>query len=310
MNELHEAQDPIRFKCIEPLTAKEIYFLLVMCSDEIYTSTFVGSFNRMLPKMAPTKGDVFLQDLNMDKFRTFIRMSAGYNKLDEFLETMDEPSKNNLMASFVHNIDKNPETDVADAVDVADAFGSIKDENLLYYILDELKKDYERTYQENNKRGLITYFLLNTLCTSIINPEETNDDLQAQLKVPPISFVSDKSLLDANGRVIMQTYFYGDDDGKQSYTSFVNNFKPEEWKIEKSPKWTTFTSTKGSPVTMYANLPLEEPQDEEAQNELNVMLAKNGVKPSILVHRGHSYHLSTTLKNVTSDNKIIVLGSC
>ena len=310
MNELHEAQDPIRFKCIEPLTAKEIYFLLVMCSDEIYTSTFVGSFNRMLPKMAPLKGDVFLQEMNMDKFRTFIRMSAGYNKLDEFLATMDEPSKNNLMASFVHNIDKNPETDVADAVDVADAFGSIKDENLLYYLLEELKKDYERTYQENNKRGLITYFLLNTLCTSIINPEETNDDLQAQLKVPAISFVSDKSLLDANGRVIMQTYFYGDDDGKQSYASFVNNFKPEEWKIEKSPKWTTFTSTKGSPVTMYANLPLEEPQDEEAQNELNVMLAKNGVKPSILVHRGHSYHLSTTLKNVTSDNKIIVLGSC
>jgi hypothetical protein len=310
MNELHEAQDPVRFKCIEPLTAKEIYFLLVMCSDEIYTSTFVGSFNRMLPKMGATKGDVFLQEMNMDKFRTFIRMSAGYNKLDEFLATMDEPSKNNLMASFVHNIDKNPETDVADAVDVADAFGSIKDENLLYYLLEELKKDYERTYQDNNKRGLITYFLLNTLCTSILSPEETNDDLQAQLKVPPISFVTDKSLLDAKGRVIMQTYFYGDDDGKQSYGSFMTNFKADEWKIEKNAQWTTITSTKGSPVTVYANMPLQEPQDEEAQNALNDYLKKNNVSPSILVHRGHSYHLATTLKNITPQNKIIVLGSC
>jgi hypothetical protein len=310
MNELHEAQDPVRFKCIEPLSAKEIYFLLVMCSDEIYTSTFVGSFNRMLPKMASTKGDVFLQEMNMDKFRTFIRMSAGYNKLDEFLATMDEPSKNNLMATFVHNIDKNPETDVADAVDVADAFGSIKDENLLYYLLEELKKDYERTYQENNKRGLITYFLLNTLCTSILNPEETNDDLQAQLKVPPISFVTDKSLLDAKGRVIMQTYFYGDDDGKQSYGSFMTNFKADEWKIEKNAQWTTITSMKGSPVTVYANMPLQEPQDEEAQNALNDYLKKNNIFPSILVHRGHSYHLATTLKNITPQNKIIVLGSC
>jgi len=310
MNELHEAQDPVRFKCIEPLTAKEIYFLLVMCSDEIYTSTFVGSFNRMLPKMGTTKGDVFLQEMNMDKFRTFIRMSAGYNKLDEFLATMDEPSKNNLMATFVHNIDKNPETDVADAVDVADAFGSIKDENLLYYLLEELKKDYERTYQENNKRGLITYFLLNTLCTSILNPEETNDDLQAQLKVPPISFVTDKSLLDAKGRVIMQTYFYGDDDGKQSYGSFMTNFKADEWKIEKNAQWTTITSMKGSPVTVYANMPLQEPQDEEAQNALNDYLKKNNISPSILVHRGHSYHLATTLKNIIPQNKIIVLGSC
>lgn len=309
MNELHESTDLVRFKCIEPLSPKEIYFLLVLCSDEIYTSTFVGSFNRMLTKMAPQKGDVFLQEINMDKFRTFIRMSAGYNKLDEFLATMDEPSKNNLMASFVHNIDKNPETDVADAVDVADAFGSIKDENLLYYLLNEIKKDYERTYQENNKRGLITYFLLNTLCTSIINPEE-NSDLEAQLKVPPITSVMNKALQESNGRIDMQVYFYGDDDGKQSFASFMNNFKPDEWKIEKNPKWIVFTSTKGAPVTVYANLPLEEPQDEEAQNELNVMLAKNGVKPSILVHRGHSYHLSTTLKNVTSDNKIIVLGSC
>ena len=67
MNELHDAQDPVRFKCIEPLSAKEIYFLMVLCSDEIYTSTFVGSFNRMMTKMAPLKGDVFLQELEIDR---------------------------------------------------------------------------------------------------------------------------------------------------------------------------------------------------------------------------------------------------
>jgi hypothetical protein len=92
MNELHDAQDPVRFKCIEPLNAREMYFLMVLCSDEIYTSTFVGTFNRMLTKMAPTNGDVFLQELGMDKFRTFIRMSAGYNKLSHFLTTIDEPT--------------------------------------------------------------------------------------------------------------------------------------------------------------------------------------------------------------------------
>ncbi len=310
MNELHDESDALRFKCIEPLTAKEIYFLMVLCSDEIYTSTFVGSFNRMLTKMAPQKGDAFLQELNNDKFRTFIRMSAGYNKLDEFLATIEEPNRNVLMSSFVNNIDKNPDTDVEDAVDVADAFGSITDIKLLDYLIAELQKNYERTYQDNNKRGLIVYFLLHTLCNSIVYPNESNDELQNQLKVPPIAFVPYKSLVNDSGVVVQQVFFYGDDDGKSSFNSFLANFKPEAWKTTKNENWVTLTSITGKPIVVYANLPLEEPQDEEAQTKLTKFLDDQQIKPSIVIHRGHSYHLSGTLKYLGSGNKIIILGSC
>jgi hypothetical protein len=310
MNELHDAQDPVRFKCIEPLNAREMYFLMVLCSDEIYTSTFVGTFNRMLTKMAPTKGDVFLQELGMDKFRTFIRMSAGYNKLSHFLTTIDEPNRNILMSTFVHNLDQNKETDVEDAVDVADAFGSITDEKLLLYLLDEIKKDYERTYLSDNKRGLIVYFLLHTLCTSILNPEGSSAELQSQLKVPPISFVPNQNILDANGVVYQQVFFYGDEDGKSSFASFMSNYKPTEWKIEKFENWVTLSSIVGKPTVMYANLPLDEPKDEEAQKLLVKHLEDKGIKPTVIIHRGHSYHLPTTLKHLSADDKIIILGSC
>ncbi len=310
MNELHDAQDAVRFKCIEPLTAKEIYFLLVLCSDEIYTSTFVGAFNRMMTKMAPVKGDIFLQELEMDKFRTFIRMCAGYNKLSQYLASIDEPNRNTLMASFVHNIDKNKDTDLEDAVDVADAIGSIQDDNLVDYLLSELKKDYERTYLENDKRGLIIYFLLHTLTVSIINPEQTSDDLQAELKIPPIAYVPNRNILNDSGVVVEQVYFYGDDDGKSSYNSFLSNYKSDEWKTVKNDKWITLTSIKGKPITVYANLPLDEPADEEAQRLLVKHLEENNIKPSIVIHRGHSYHLPGTLKYLNQDNKIIILGSC
>jgi hypothetical protein len=310
MNELHDAQDPVRFKCIEPLNAREMYFLMVLCSDEIYTSTFVGTFNRMLTKMAPTNGDVFLQELGMDKFRTFIRMSAGYNKLSHFLTTIDEPNRNILMSTFVHNLDQNKETDVEDAVDVADAFGSITDEKLLLYLLDEIKKDYERTYLSDNKRGLIVYFLLHTLCTSILNPEGSSAELQSQLKVPPISFVPNQNILDANGVVYQQVFFYGDEDGKSSFASFMSNYKPTEWKIEKFENWVTLSSIVGKPTVMYANLPLDEPKDEEAQKLLVKHLEDKGIKPTVIIHRGHSYHLPTTLKYLSADDKIIILGSC
>lgn len=310
MNELHDSPDPVRFKCIENLSPEEMYFLMVLCSDEIYTSTFVGTFNRMLVKMAPRKGDVFLDELKMDKFRTFIRMCAGYNKLDEFIATIEPQNRNTLMARFVNNIDKNTETDLEDAVDVADSFGSINDPTVLEYLLGEVKSNYERTYLENNKRGLIIYFLLHTLCSSVLNPEESSDHLQERLKVPPITMVNYKNLQNEDGTVVEQVFFYGDEDGKNSYSSFLTNFKPEEWSMVKNDKWIKFTSSKGKPFTIYANLPLDEPQDEEAQKSLCTFLDQSNIKPAIIVHRGHSYHLSTTMEHLTPSNKIIILGSC
>lgn len=316
MNELHDSPDPVRFKCIETLNAKEIYYLLVLCSDEIYTSSFVGAFNRMLPKMAPLKGDAFLQSVNMDKFRTFIRMCAGYNKLDEYLKTIDEPNRNELMTKFVDKIDQKSNSDiaealdVADAVDVADAIGSINDEKLVDFILSRLKENYERTYNDNNKRGLIIYFLLHTLTTTVINPEMSNEQLQNDLKVPPITKISYKSLLDSAETIHQQVYFFGDEDGKASYANFLGNFKPDAWKIEKNANWATITSIKGNNTVIYANAPLDEPQDEEAQAALNKHLESIGVKPNIIIHRGHSYHLPITLKNLKPYNKVIILGSC
>ena len=310
MNELHESTDPVRFKCLENLTPNEMYFLMVLCSDEIYTSTFVGTFNRMLVKMAPMKGDAFLQDLNMDKFRTFIRMCAGYNKLDEFIATIDEENRNTLMAKFVKNIDKNTETDLEDAVDVADSFGSINDPNILDYLLGEVEANYERVYKENNKRGLIIYFLLHTLCKSAINPDASNDELQKQLRVPPITFIPYRNLTNDSGSVVEQVFFYGDEDGMNSFASFQAIFKADEWKSVKNDKWLTLTSIKGKSMTVYANLPLTEPLDEEAQRSLCDYMDNNKISPSIIVHRGHSYHLSTTMSHLSATNKIIILGSC
>jgi hypothetical protein len=57
-------------------------------------------------------------------------------------------------------------------------------------------------------------------------------------------------------------------------------------------------------------LPLAEPLDEEAQRSLCDYMDKNKISPSIIAHRGHSYHLSTTMSHLSATNKIIILGSC
>ncbi|MBK8144090.1 MAG: hypothetical protein IPK62_03325 [Bacteroidetes bacterium] len=73
MNELHNASDAVRFKVIEKNSAIEIYYVIVYGNDDLYTSSFLGSFNRMLTKMKPKTGSEFLASIGKDKFRTFFK---------------------------------------------------------------------------------------------------------------------------------------------------------------------------------------------------------------------------------------------
>src|SRR5690606_12774077 len=59
-----------------------------------------------------------------------------------------------------------------------------------------------------------------------------------------------------------------------------------------------------------ANMPLEEPEDEVAIGKLCDYMKENGIKPTVLVHRGHSYHLPLTLDRLSKENRIVILGSC
>lgn len=312
MNDLHESSDAVRFKCIDGMAPVSLYFIMVYGQDEIYTSSFLGTFKRMMERMKPMKGDQLLDTLHYDHFRTFIRMCAGYNTLSDFLVTIDEDKKTKLMSDFIANLGKGKDEDLEDAVDVADAFGSIKDSILASFLQNKVKENYEVAYKEGSKKGLIVYSLLSLLFDGVQN---ANSDAGAahqseRLGLPPINIVPYKALLGDTNVVVEQFFFFGDEDGKSSYASFMGNFRDGKWKTTTDKYWVTITSTTGNPVVIYANLPLSEPQDEEAQNQLVNYLAQRNIKPTIMVHRGHSYHLPITMDKLTKNAKVVMLGSC
>jgi len=153
------------------------------------------------------------------------------------------------------------------------------------------------------------------LATLFEGAKGTNSDSaalaqSAVLHIPPINTVPYKSLLGDTTTVVEQFFFFGDEDGKNSYASFLGNFKDGKWKITTEKYWSVITSTTDKPVVIFANLPIPEPDDEEAQNQLCKYLADHGIHPTIIVHRGHSYHLPVTLDHLTKETKIVVLGSC
>ncbi|GGB07183.1 hypothetical protein [Puia dinghuensis] len=317
INALHTVENPaIRFKILDPLTPEELYYLVVLSEDEIYTSSYLGVYDRIFQRMKAPYGDSLLMQVHGDYFRKFIKMAAAYNKLEHFLGTMDKQNAGTIMKSFVIHLENAGEEE---AVDVADSYSSIVEKSpaLAKFILGEVKWNYDKNVANGDKKGIIIYHLLQTLFESADTSKKI--DLSAALGIPPIYTVDRQSLTDDSGRVIQQVYFYGDKDkdGQNSYVDFMRIFqaKPKtkpEWKITENPQWVTITSTRGKPVMIFANKPLlgEDDPDAKAQRALSDYLYDHHLKPTIVIHRGHSYHVKYTIQQMPATARIVVLGSC
>ena len=317
INALHTVDNPaIRFKILDPLTPAELYYLIVLSEDEIYTSSYLGVYERIFQRMANPYGDSLIMQVHGDYFRKFIKLAAAYNKLDHFLGTMNKQNAGTIMKSFIIHLEKANEEE---AVDVADSYSSIFEKNpaLARFILGEVKANYEKNITAGDKKGIIIYSLLETLFESADSANKT--DLSARLGIPPVYSVDYNSLADDSGRVIQQVFFYGDEDkdGQNSFTNFMAMFRPRpgtkpEWKITENPQWVTISSVRGKPVIIYANKPLFGPDDpdDKAQKALAAYLESRHLKPTIVIHRGHSYHVKSTIYQMAPTARIVVLGSC
>jgi hypothetical protein len=317
INALHTVDNPaIRFKILDPLTPEELYYLIVLSEDEIYTSSYLGVYDRIFQRMKAPYGDSLLLQVHGDYFRKFIKMAAAYNKLDHFLGTMDKQNAGTVMKSFIIHLENANEEE---AVDVADSYSSIFEKNptLATFILGEVKVNYDKNVAEGNKKGVIIYKLLFTLFESADTASKT--DISAELGIPPVYSVSYGSLADDSGRVIEQAFFYGDKDkdGQTSYADFMGLFRNKpgvkpEWKIMENPQWTTISSIRGKPVLIFANKPLlgDDDPDAKAQKALSDYMYDRHLRPTIVIHRGHSYHVKYTIEQMPATARIVVLGSC
>lgn len=309
INGLHELPDAVRFKKIELLTPQELYYLAVLGEEEIYTSSYThGVYPMIFKKMKVARGDSLLISVRFDHFKKWIKMAANYNTLDHFLKTMEKENAEILMKAFVRGLDKT--NNLEDAVDVANSYASITDKDLQQLIMSQVQHNLAEAKKNRNFRGERIYSILNTLFLSMDSANHI--DVAGTLGIPPVYFMPNKSLRDTSGRIVVQQFFYGDKDGKTVFNSFVGRFSNSNWKITSNNQWIAVSSTRGVPVTIYANKPLDEEKglDAEAQSALNKYLAEKELNPSVVIHRGHSYYLNSTIAQLAPSAKVILLGSC
>lgn len=310
INDMHLMKDASdRFASVDSMSLEELYTLIVYSPEEIFTSTYNGIFSRLMDGMTRDSldGFTFLESVGFNRFRVFVKLAAGYNTLNEFLTLFDMESQDRLFRKFVAGLAENL-SDLSEAVNVADTFGSLEDEAQLRSFFKYLLSLYQVERETGNVYGEIIYSLLISLIGEKIDIEDelAAADVEA-MELPPLDHLEVSDLRNDEMVNIQQHFFFDDDDGIYSYGTFIKDYQNSKWRIIDSSEYVIIESRTGNKVRIYANKPLSERAGQRAIKEL---FGRENIVPSIVVHRGHSYYVHLTINEIRPGTRMVFLGSC
>ena len=79
-------------------------------------------------------GRSFLEKINLDRFKTFIRLAANFNVLGEFLKGFEKSKQKELLENFVSGLENTSYVNYEDATDVANSLASIQDKEVKTFL--------------------------------------------------------------------------------------------------------------------------------------------------------------------------------
>lgn len=311
VNELHSAADAIRFASVKGLRPEDIYYIITSCGDELYTSSFLGLYKRLMENFKPQSADSLFSIVQYDNFRIFMRMAANYNVLTDFLNKMSQDKATALMNRFISGIENDTNSGLEKAMDIADSFTGLDSAFVISDMIQkELQSNLSRCKNDQLYFGIRIYSILLQVF-DLIKQKNSLNKLWATLG--NYEMLERKALQNKNGEIVQVVLFYGDEDGIASFNNFQKLFgDTAKWKTTKNENWISIRSVSDQPIIIYANRPLDtkDELDIKAQDSLFSFLKQESIEPVVLVHRGHSYHLDNTLKRLTPFVRLAILGSC
>ncbi len=311
INDQHNAAEVVRFSPVKGLRAEDLYYIITSCGEELYTSSYLGLYKRLMEHFPEQSADSLFGLVRNDNFRTFMRLSANYNTLGDFLGRMSPASRAGLLKRFIAGVESNYNAGLEKAMDIADCFMALAPvpENLAL-VEKELQSNLARCKAGQQFLGIQLYSILLRVFDLVKQPGTMNK-LWATLG--NYEKLDRKELSNKKGEIVELVLFYGDEDGTASFSNFSKLYTDSsKWTTTRNSNWISIRSLSGHPLLIYANLPLDEKEDRDlkAQDSLVAFLDQQSLEPAVIVHRGHSYHLEKTLKRLTPSVKLAILGSC
>lgn len=310
INDLHNAGETVRFASIKDLRPQDIYYIITSCGEELYTSSYLGLYKRLMGSFKDQPADSLFGIVQYDNFRTFIRLAANYNVLGDLLQRLSPERSLAIVQEFTNDIENDEENALGKAMDIADCFTAVNSSGISEQIGAALENNLKRCASKRNYLGVRLYGILSDIF-KLVQEKDGMEKLWATLG--DYELLKQEALVNEKGEIIELVLFYGDEDGILSFNNFLRLYTDKKkWEITKNENWISIRSVSGQPITIYANRPLDisEELDLKAQDSLFAYMKANSLEPVILVHRGHSYHLDKTLRRLTPSVRLAILGSC
>jgi hypothetical protein len=296
------------YEIVQQLTPEEIYTLMIYGQEELFRNSFNGIYSIFKSKLQENNALLFFEKVNYKKFRTFLNLCNTFDKWNDFVGFLNQGEQNQLIVKLVSNVDKEDDY-INESIMLADLLQNMKNIEAKQKLHKALKKEFEKADLEKNKRAIAIYGLL----ASIIGDNAVSElawykSIANEYKLPPLSALNINDLKSDNGKIIEHCFFYDDEDGKSSYINFIANYKNQpDWIFEDYSTYVKISSRTGTPIEIYANKPDAEYTGQQA---ITALLKEKNLSPSIIIHRGHSYHTEKTIRQIINAPKFIFLGSC
>lgn len=295
---------------IKQYTGKELYSFMILGREELFDFTFNQFYGSMMNQLGNFDLMLFLESVNYYRFREFCNLLAEFDKFSQFFDyhTTSEIDRHKFIEKFIH-IDFADIHALEHAADISEFIAKCTDPKIQTLLQLKIKRAYDQASTRKDQLAMAVYSLL----ASNIGKRATEHKewfVEMEQKFAQHSYTSIKvdDLKNNKKKIIETCYFYNDADGVASYTSFINTFKlMPNWMIQDLGSYVYISSLQGVEIEIFANKPQFEVTGQAAIAEY---MTVNQLEPSIIIHRGHSYHSQKTINQMIGSPKFIFMGSC
>nr|WP_255635579.1 hypothetical protein [Azospirillum sp. 412522] len=112
-----------------------------------------------------------------------------------------------------------------------------------------------------------------------------------------------------NGINVQRMTFYDDPDGRASFRGFLRQHRAQGWALHGQSGFAVAISPErnGRRIVIVADVPGAGDAGRAAAWD---WMAREGLTPSIVIHRGHSYHEDATMTEIAPATALVFWGSC
>lgn len=294
---------------IRLFNAKEIYSLMVLGKEEIFQFAFDNCYNVLTQNLAQKSLIDFFPSINYYKYREFCTLLANFHKFPELFYRNSTPESRQAFLEKLTKIDFSDINCIEEAAVLCEFINNCDHMEIQASIQEIIKSEYDIAVTKKDQLAMAVYSLLasNIGQRALVHQDWFKQKKESFAKYS-LNYIDVAELKGKHNKIIEVNFFYNDGDGIASFNNYIQLFRSmPKWYIQDLGSYYYISSLEGNDYDIFANKPQQEVTGQQAIRDY---LIYNKLEPSIIVHRGHSYHSQKTIDQMVGSPKFIFMGSC